>query len=106
MRLKLSMQQNEMFVLGLTDEQFEDALSARDYKTIGAHLYRVQKLATREYAFRLQTETSVDDKYNGIKNESLSMTMGKYIRIRSLGALSEKNPIKIRVSVLGEIERV
>ncbi len=106
LRLRLSMQQNEMFVLGLTDEEFEDALSARDFKTLGAHLYRVQKLTTKDYAFRLQLETSVDDKYNGTKNENLSRIMGKYVRIQSLKSLMINNPIKIRVSVLGEIERV
>lgn len=111
LRLKLSMQLNEMFVLGLTDEQFEDALSARDYKTIGAHLYRVQKLATKAYVFRRHTETATDDRYldeNGKKIFSLltSKALQSVHWLNSLGALQEINPIKVSVSVLGEIERV
>lgn len=105
LRLRLSMQQNEMFVLGLTDEEFEDALSARDFKTLGAHLYRVQKLKKGDNYFRLQIETSVDDKYEGKTNELLSKTMGKLIRI-GIKPMFRLNPIKVRVSVLGEIERV
>ena len=111
LQLKLSMQQNEMFVLGLTNEQFEDALSARDYKTIGAHLYRVQKLATKAYVFRRHTETATDDRYldeNGKKIFSLltSKALQSVHWLKSLGALQEINPIKVSVSVLGEIERV
>ena len=59
-----------------------------------------------EIAHNLWWVWNVDDKYSGVKNEMLSKIMKKVIIIQSLGAFVERNPIKVRVSVLGEIERV
>lgn len=99
----VSMQANEMFILGLTDSEFETAMQEKDYRTLNKHLYRVQKLASSDYYFRYHLETSVDDKYNGEKNEKLSLEMQKVMRVRSFSSLSNLNPIKVRINVLGEI---
>lgn len=87
MHLQYSMQLNEMFILGMSDEEYRDALRNEDYATLSKNLYRVQKLSSMYYVFRHHIETTVDDKYNGKKNEMLSKNMGKMINIRSLGAL-------------------
>lgn len=102
-RLELSMQQNEMFVLGLSDEAFDEAIQAKDYKTLSKYLYRVQRLATKNYYFRLHIETKVDDKYSGVKNEMLSKSVGKLKVVSSLDGLSNLNPKKVKISLLGEI---
>ncbi len=105
-RLRFSMQQNEMFILGMTEEEYRDAMEAKDYARLGNHLYRVQKLSHNYYVFRHHLETSVDDKYNGSKNESLSIKMGKMIRVQTLKALKELNPHKIHVGITGKISEV
>lgn len=92
----MSMQQNEMFVLGMGDDEFNDALAGRDYKSLGEHLYRVQKLATSDYFFRSQYETKLDDTKN-------ALSMKKYYRTRSFKALFALNPHKVSISLLGEI---
>ena len=98
-----SMQQNEMFIIGMSDDEYNDAIRNNDVAALCSHLYRVQKLATKYYCFRLHIETSVDDKYNGEKNDSLSRQMGKFIRINSLGSFKENNLHKVKIDILGNI---
>lgn len=102
----ISLQRNEMFVIGIGEEVLNDALKANDYKLINQYLFRVQKIAESYYNFRLHTETKVDDKVNGKKDESLFITLGKAIRIQSLSAWKQRNPIKVRVNNLGRIVKV
>ena len=102
-QFRLSMQQNEMFILGMPDELYADALENRDYALLGKFLYRVQKISTKYYCFRHHIETSVDDKYNGKKNEKLSTQMGKYKLISSISALYSQHPHKVKISLTGEI---
>lgn len=92
----MSMQQNEMFVLGMGDDEFNDAMAGMDYKSLGEHLYRVQKLASSDYFFRSQYETKLDDTKN-------ALTMKKYYRTQSFKALFALNPHKVSISLLGEI---
>lgn len=103
---KFSMQQNEMFILGMEEELYNDAIKKEDYATLSKYLYRVQKMSKCDYFFRHHLETSVDDKYNGESNPSLSTKMGKLFRIKSLGALSEKNPHKVHISITGKITEI
>lgn len=103
MHLKYSMQLNEMFILGMSDDEYNDALRCGNYAELSKYLYRVQKLSTKYYVFRHHLETTVDDKYNGKKNEILSKNMNKMINIRSLGALQGYNPHKVQISVIGKI---
>lgn len=105
-RLRFSMQQNEMFVLGMPEEEYRDAMERKDYAALSSHLYRVQKLAHNCYYFRHQLETSVDDKYAGTKNEALSIGMGKMIRVSSMKAFVAQNPHKVRVGVTGKLSEV
>jgi CRISPR-associated endonuclease Csn1 len=95
-----------MFVIGLKDEELQDAIKVNDYKLINQYLFRVNAIANKNYQFRLHTETRVDDKYNGVKNEMLSKTMGKLVIIQSIEAWKQRNPIKVRVNNLGKIVKV
>ena len=103
---KFSMQQNEMFILGMEEELYHDAMQKEDYATLSRYLYRVQKLAHSNYCFRHHLETTVDDKYNGVKNEMLSKQMKKLIIVQSLGAFEDKNPHKVHISITGKITEI
>ncbi len=92
----LSMQQNEMFVLGMEDDEFNDAISSHDYKTLGAHLYRVQKLASVYYVFRGQYETKLDDSKE-------AREMKRFYRTQSFSALFSLHPRKVHISQIGEL---
>jgi CRISPR-associated endonuclease Csn1 len=94
--LKLSMQQNEMFILGMLRDNVKVFIKAKQFSQISDSLFRVQKLGSKDYTFRHHLETELVD-----SSEALSMR--RFYRIRSLGALVEFNPIKVRVSSIGEI---
>ena len=90
--------------MGMSEEEFQDAIRNNDYKILNKYLYRVQKLSKSEYCFRHHIETTVDDKYNGEKNMMLSRQMEKLVYIKSIGALLEYNPHKVKITLLGEIQ--
>ena len=103
----LSMQENEMFVLGMEDDEFNDAIERQDYATLNKHLYRVQKLTYSDYCFRYHTETKVDDKYEGIdKGQDVSIRLKAFVRLRSFGSLFAKFPHKVKVDLLGHIHKL
>lgn len=85
-----------MFILGMEDDEFRDAMAEADYKALGAHLYRVQKLAGSDYYFRSHYETLLDDSAG-------ARIMKKFYRIQSFKALFALHPRKVAVSLLGEM---
>jgi CRISPR-associated endonuclease Csn1 len=95
--LHLTMQQNEMFVLGMNEDEWNDAVGKKDKPTLSKHLFRIQKLSKSEYAFRHHLETELVDSKEAVESK-------RFYSIRSLGALTKLNPKKVRVNVLGEFE--
>lgn len=92
-QLKISMQQNEMFVFGLEKEQLEKAIKSKYNSLISNYLYRVQKIASKDYVFRKHSETNIDDSTN-------AKLMNKFIRVKSLGNMKG---IKVKINRIGEI---
>ena len=92
-----SLQQDEMVIIGLSDEELQRALEAQDYRKLSEHLYRVQKMSSRDYWFRYHLETSVAD------DKNTSGRIPKFHRVQSLKAYEEKNIRKVRVDLLGRI---
>jgi CRISPR-associated endonuclease Csn1 len=91
------MMQNEMFVFDMTPDELQTAIAQHKNDLIMKNLYRVQKIANRDYTFRKQIETSVDDKVLG---DALSKEIGKLKRI---SALNNMTGIKVYISRLGDI---
>lgn len=92
-----SLQQDEMVIIGLSDEELQQALEVQDYRKLSEHLYRVQKLSSLYYVFRYHLETSVSDEKN------TSGRIPKFYRIKSFKAYEENNIRKVRVDLLGRI---
>ena len=92
-----SFQQNEMVVVGLSDEELQRAIDQQDYRTLSEHLYRVQKMASKDYVFRYHLETSVSDNKNAMGR------MPKFHRVSSFKAYEEKKIHKVRIDLLGRI---
>ncbi|HLO73050.1 MAG TPA: type II CRISPR RNA-guided endonuclease Cas9 [Flavobacterium sp.] len=88
---------NDMFLLGLNEDEIN--WENPDYIILKEHLYRVQKLSSKFYEFRLGLEAS-------LQNNSLP----HYASIRGFGAgktgWDTFNPIKVKISVSGKIEKV
>lgn len=94
-KLKHSLQQNEMFILGLPNEEVLSLLENKDYSTLSNYLYRVQKIASLYYVFRHHLETQLDDSKD-------TLTTKRFYRISSLKSLKTINPFKIRINLLGK----
>lgn len=88
---------NDMFLLGLKEEEID--WNNPDYDLLQEHLYRVQKLSSKFYEFRLSSESSLN-----------RMNIPFYNSIRGFGSgktgWDTFNPIKIRVTVSGKILKV
>ena len=92
-----SFQQNDMVIVGLSDEELQRAIDQQGYRTLSEHLYRVQKMASLYYVFRYHLETSVSD------NKNTTGRIPKFHRIQSLKAYEEKMIHKVRIDLLGRI---
>ncbi len=92
----LSLQQNQMFILGLTNDEIENALKQNDKALLSKYLYRVQKISTKDYVLRHHLETALIDDNNAALSK-------RFYQIRSLSALYKLNPFKVGINYLGEI---
>lgn len=93
-----SMQQNEMFIIGLKDDIIKQAIKDRNKKLLSEYLYRVQKISSFNYVFRNHIESDIND-----YTES-SKLIKRFYSVRSIGAFDKLNPRKVKVNNLGEIE--
>ncbi|WP_434576213.1 type II CRISPR RNA-guided endonuclease Cas9 [Riemerella anatipestifer] len=93
-----TMKQNEMFVFPNDDFDVNDIdlLDENNAKIISQHLFRVQKLATKNYMFRHHLETNVQ--------EVKELNDIAYKSIRSTEPL--KNIKKVRINHIGKIVQV
>jgi CRISPR-associated endonuclease Csn1 len=94
--LKLSMQQNEMFILGIPHDEVFLTIESKDYKTISNKLFRIQKLGSSDYTFRHHLETQIVDD----NNARISI---RFYRIKSIGALLALQPFKVKIDSLGKV---
>lgn len=93
-----SLQQNELFILGMEKEDLERALELNDTRIISRNLYRVQKISGEGdniyLVFRHHLESKADEDtniFNGFK----------FYRVQSINSLFNLNPYKISVNCIG-----
>ncbi|MCF6296288.1 MAG: hypothetical protein L3J25_11455, partial [Flavobacteriaceae bacterium] len=88
---------NDMFLLGLNEDELN--WEQLDYTLLKEHLYRVQKFTSKDYYFRKHIESNLDgnlgEAYYYIKGFGEGKTGWKTF-----------NPIKVKVSVSGKIEKI
>jgi CRISPR-associated endonuclease Csn1 len=95
-----SLQQNEMFILGLSKEETEKAILENDKKTISNYLYLVWSIGESQYWFRHHLETKNSD----LKKAEGAKESKRYYLIKSIGAFLKVFPMKIKINNLGEIQ--
>lgn len=98
-KFEVSLQQNDMFVLGLDPETLEEALNEKNYSCIGKCLYKVQNISTKTYRFCLHNLTQYDISQSNKPDR-------RFFNIRSIDTLFKYDPLKVRISLLGEITKV
>jgi CRISPR-associated endonuclease Csn1 len=88
---------NGMFLLGINEDEIN--WENPDYEVLKEHLYRVQKLSSKFYEFRLNTESSIQQN-----------VLPFYRRItgygEGIGGWLTHNPIKVKISVSGKIQKL
>ena len=87
--LKETLEANDMFLLGLNDEEIFD--NKFDSKYLSKHLFRVQKISNGDYSFRHHLASTLTDS-------------NQEIRISSMKKWKEMNPVKVSVYETGKIE--
>jgi CRISPR-associated endonuclease Csn1 len=102
--LHTTLQQNEMLILGMSQEEMDESITNRDKASLSKYLYRVQKMSIKgngqiDLTFRHHLETELND-----SNES--KISRKYYNIQSIGAFEKLNPKKVRISLLGELDLI
>ena len=89
-----SLQKNEMFLIGLSNDEIARAIKEADRATLNDHLYRVQKFSSKDYYFRYHLETQLDDIKDGSIPKFYRVSFSKYLKL---------NPRKVRVDLLGNL---
>lgn len=88
---------NDMFLLALSEEEIN--WENPDYEVLKENLFRVQKLSSKFYEFRLSSESSIQNNFQPY-----------YVRIQSFGdgktGWETFKPIKVKISVSGKIEKI
>lgn len=90
-----TVQENEMFLVGLSDTGIRDHINDPDY--LREHLYRVQKISVTGYniVFRYHTATTIDDSTQLIGISSMGESKNGWVT---------HNPTKVNISTTGEIK--
>ena len=92
-----TLQINDMFLLGLKEDEID--WNNPNSSVLKEHLYRVQKLSSKFYEFRLNTEASIQNNFQPF-----------YIRIQGFGEGKTGwftfNPIKVKINSIGKIEKL
>ncbi|NAS32185.1 type II CRISPR RNA-guided endonuclease Cas9 [Flavobacteriaceae bacterium R38] len=93
-----TMKQNEMFVF--PDDNFNpneiDLLNENNYALISPHLFRVQKIATKNYFFRHHLETTVET-----QKELKGMTYKPQLGLNAIEGI-----VKVRINHIGKIVQI
>ncbi len=95
----MEMQQNKMFLMNMAAEAIDEAIRNNNITELSNHLYRVQKLTSKDYYFRHHTETQVGESSKFISSR-------KHIRIASIKALIAHEPRAVDLSSLGGIMKI
>lgn len=88
---------NDMFLLGLKEEEIN--WEKPDYEVLNEHLYRVQKLSSKFYEFRQSSQASIQNNFQPFYRRITGYGEG-------IGGWLTHNPIKVKISVSGKIQKL
>ena len=86
---------NDAFILGLSDEEIQDAFKYGNLAILASHLYKVQNTALDDIEFNLHTDSS---EFN-----TLPKQIGTSIRCKSFKGIMKLNPKRVFISITGKI---
>ena len=87
-----------MFILGMPEDDYQNAIQEKDYAMLSEYLYRVQNLSSLYYCFAKHNESDIS------QMKVLANKPGeRFYRISSLKSMVGLNPHKVKITNLGEI---
>ena len=92
----VSLQIGDAFILGMEEEEYQQAISNNNYKLLSEKMYYIQNLSSLNYRFRRHVEAQFDT--HQMNKEDL-----RFYNIKSIGAFFNLNPHRVNVSLIGEI---
>lgn len=97
-----SLQQNEMFILGVDKVSCDRAIKSNDFGFLSKCLYRVQKISIKgngqiDMWFRHHLETALND------SEKARISK-RFYNVQSVGAFEKLNPRKVFINNLGRLK--
>lgn len=95
-----SLQQNDMFILGMPQNEFDKAIAEMNKKLLSDYLFIVWSISESDYWFRHHLET----KNSELKSLSGARESSRYYRFKSISAFEKLNPKKIRINCLGDAQ--
>lgn len=101
-----SLQKNEMFVLGMSDDEWADALDSNNKEAILRHLYRCVSYTNSpnmSYFFNLHVAAKMGSQREDKKKIEKQYSAMNVKRIQSLKTFFGYNPRKVRVDLLGNL---
>jgi CRISPR-associated endonuclease Csn1 len=100
--LEYSVQENEMFILGLAKEEFDKAIKESNKALLSKHLYLTWSISINKYWFRHHLETKNSD----LKNTDGAKESKRLYEVSSVDGFLRLYPIKVRLNHLGVITKV
>ncbi len=88
---------NDMFLLGINEDEIN--WENPDYDVLKEHLYRVQKLSSKFYEFRQSSQASIQNNFQPFYRRITGYGEG-------IGGWLTHNPIKVKISVSGKIQKL
>ncbi len=88
-KLVATLQKNDLFIIGIPESE----INWNNKLQLSQHLYRVQKLSSMYYVFRKATAATLD-----FEKEQ--------VRIQSFKSWNQLTPVKVRLDVLGNIQKL
>jgi len=90
-----SIQQNEMFVYGLSSEEIDSAIREKEFSILSQHLYRIQNVAPNQYFLRHHLET------RDLRDAS-ARKLKKLVQL----SCSSFDATKVKINNLGQITHI
>ncbi|MDE6578558.1 MAG: type II CRISPR RNA-guided endonuclease Cas9, partial [Muribaculaceae bacterium] len=94
-----SLKMNDTFILGMTDEEYSEAINNNNTAKLLNNLYRVQKLSLSEYVFRLHTDTSSDTTVKAKSDKEMDL----FQIFKAPSSFFNSHPRRVKISRTGEI---
>ena len=101
------LQQNDMFILGIPDEELPQTLENNEYNLLSKYLYSIQNLAVNSKGKIIQPIIRICHHHETqYELNKANKPDKRFFNIQSLDAWDKLNPVKVIINCLGRITSI